>query len=82
MGINIKLPIGLLFLILGILLTIFGLATISDPGMYAKSLGININLWTGLAMMVVALVLLGSLFFERKALKRALKDEVRKKSEE
>ena len=75
MGVNIKLPIGLMFLILGILLTVYGLTTISDTGLYAKSLGINVNLWTGLAMLVVALVLLGSLLFERKAVKKALKKD-------
>ena len=52
MGIDIKVPIGLLFTILGILLTIFGLATASQTELYIKSLNININLWVGIAMIV------------------------------
>ncbi len=51
MGIDIKIPIGLMFSILGILLTIYGFTTMSDNTMYVKSLGININLWSGVAMM-------------------------------
>jgi hypothetical protein len=50
MGLDIKLPIGLMFVILGILLLIFGIATNTNPVLYQKSLGININLWVGLAM--------------------------------
>jgi hypothetical protein len=51
MGIDIKIPIGLLFGLLGILLTIFGLITSSDQAIYVKSLNININLWVGMAML-------------------------------
>ncbi len=47
---DIRIPIGLLFVILGIILTVFGFATISDTELYARSLGRNINLWTGLLM--------------------------------
>ena len=47
MGLDIKVPIGLMFTILGLLLTIFGLATASNAEMYQRSLDININLWTG-----------------------------------
>jgi len=52
MGIDIKIPIGLMFAIIGLLLTIFGLATIGDEELYRRSLDININLWTGIAMLV------------------------------
>jgi len=57
MGVDIKLPIGLMFTILGIILTIYGLFTNGDP-MYARSLGININLWSGLSMLVFGGVML------------------------
>jgi uncharacterized membrane protein len=64
MGIDVKLPIGLMFAILGLLLTIYGLFTISNPEMYHKSFGININLWLGLAMLVFGVILL--LFVKKK----------------
>jgi hypothetical protein len=48
---DIRLPLGLLFAVLGALLAGFGLTTISSR-MYAEhSLGINVNLWSGLAML-------------------------------
>ena len=60
MGLDIKVPIGLMFTILGLLLTIFGLATAGDAEMYQRSLEININLWTGLAMLALGLVMLAT----------------------
>lgn len=58
MGLDIKIPIGLMFAILGVMLTIFGIATGSDVELYQKSLGININLWTGLFMLVFGVFML------------------------
>jgi len=49
---DIRIPIGLLFAILGFILFAFGLFTMNDAELYARSLGKNINLWTGLAMVV------------------------------
>ena len=51
MGLDIKIPIGLMFTVLGIILTIFGLATNGET-MYALSLNANINLWSGLFMLI------------------------------
>jgi hypothetical protein len=56
MGLDIRLPIGLMFLILGVMLTIFGV--VGDKAMYARSLGININLWWGIVMAIFGLVML------------------------
>jgi hypothetical protein len=58
MGIDIKLPIGIMFSVFGILLTIYGLFTISDVAMYQKSFGININLYSGLLMLVFGTAML------------------------
>jgi uncharacterized membrane protein YidH (DUF202 family) len=58
MGIDIKFPIGLMFVILGSVLTIYGFVTRTDPEMYRKSLDININLWTGIAMLIFGLFML------------------------
>ena len=60
MGLDIKVPIGLMFTILGLLLTIFGLATASNAEMYQRSLDININLWTGAVMLVIGIVMLAT----------------------
>jgi uncharacterized membrane protein HdeD (DUF308 family) len=58
MGLDIKIPIGLLFTILGLLLTIHGILTFSNTTIYTKSLGINVNLWTGLVMIVFGILML------------------------
>lgn len=53
MGLDIRLPIGLLFVTLGLMLVGYGL--VADPALYARSLGYNVNLTWG-----VALVLFGA----------------------
>ena len=58
MGLDIKIPIGLMFSILGLLLVIFGLATGSNADIYQKSMGINVNLWTGILMLVFGILML------------------------
>ncbi len=52
MGLDIKIPIGLMFSMLGVILTVHGIVTGGNTEMYEQSLGHNINLWSGLAMMV------------------------------
>jgi len=52
MDMDIRIPIGLLFLILGAILTVLGIFTMNDTELYARSLGRNINLWTGLLMLI------------------------------
>jgi len=49
-----------MFTILGLLLTIFGLATGGDEELYRRSLDININLWTGLVMFGVGVFMLAT----------------------
>jgi hypothetical protein len=50
MDLDIRSPIGLLFVALGGLLVAYGLA--SDPAIYAAhSLGLNVNLGWGLALL-------------------------------
>ncbi len=48
MSLDIRLPIGLMFAVLGALLTLFGL--VSDKAIYQRSLDININLLWGLCL--------------------------------
>jgi len=52
---DIRLPLGLLFLIFGAALAIFGLA--GDPAIYERSLGVNVNLWWGTVMFGFGLVM-------------------------
>ena len=52
MGLDIKIPIGLMFSIFGLILTILGLITADDTAMYEQSLGYNINLLSGGVMLV------------------------------
>jgi hypothetical protein len=56
MGLDIRLPIGLMFAILGVLLAGFGL--VSDKAIYQRSLGININLIWGTIMIAFSAILL------------------------
>jgi hypothetical protein len=52
MGLDIRWPIGLMFSLVGLLLTIFGFATKGDAEMYQRSLGININLIWGIILLL------------------------------
>jgi hypothetical protein len=52
MGLDIRWPIGLMFSLIGVLLTLFGLLTNSDAEVYKCSLGINVNLYWGLLLLV------------------------------
>lgn len=52
MGLDLRWPIGLMFSLIGVMLTITGLVTGSDADMYKRSLGININLIWGVVLLV------------------------------
>jgi len=56
MGLDIRLPIGIMFSILGTLLTVYGL--VSDESIYQRSLNININLWWGIVIFGFGLMML------------------------
>lgn len=51
-NLDLRYPIGMLFLLLGSILAIFGLVTRADTVMYAQSGGVNINLAWGVVMVV------------------------------
>ena len=57
-GLDVRLPIGGLFVVLGLLIGGYGLATAGDAAHYAKSLSVNVNLWWGLVMLAFGLILL------------------------
>jgi hypothetical protein len=53
---DLRLPIGLLFVLLGLLIGGYGL--VSDPAIYSASLGINVNLRWGIVMLAFGLSML------------------------
>ena len=61
--VDIRIPIGLMFSILGVLITGFGIFTFSNAEMYERSLGINVNIIMGILMLVFGLIML---FLSRK----------------
>jgi hypothetical protein len=56
MTLDIRLPIGLLFAIVGALLTLYGLLGPTATGQ--RTLGINVNLWWGLVLLLFGAVML------------------------
>lgn len=58
MGLDLRWPIGLMFSLIGAMLTITGLITNSDAERYKRSLGININLWWGLVLLAFGVFML------------------------
>jgi hypothetical protein len=56
MQFDLRLPIGILFTIYGILLAVYGL--LGNKEQYARSLGINVNLGWGVVMLVFGSIML------------------------
>jgi len=56
MGIDIRLPIGVLFTLLGVLLCAFG--ALGNSAIYQRSLGVNINLYWGVVLLVFGIIML------------------------
>lgn len=56
MKLDLRLPIGLMFTIFGVILTAYGL--LSAATVYQVSLGINVNFWWGLVLLAFGIVML------------------------
>jgi len=56
--VDIRIPIGLMFTIIGLIITILGLFTLSDSAMYQKSLGVNVNIIMGAVMLIFGIFML------------------------
>jgi len=56
MKLDVRWPIGLMFTVVGAMLVVFGL--VSDKAIYEQSLGINVNLWWGLVLLVFGVMML------------------------
>jgi hypothetical protein len=61
MGLDIRLPIGIIFTIYGAVLIIYG--AVADPAIFVNSLGVNIDIWWGAAMLLFGLFM-GTLAFK------------------
>ena len=55
---DIKIPIGLMFSVFGVILLVYGFFTRNDAELYQKSLSHNVNLWMGALMLVFGGVML------------------------
>src|SRR4051812_19155316 len=56
MRLDIRIPIGLMFAVIGAMLAVFGLF-FSNRVIYERSLGININLWWGVILFCFGVVM-------------------------
>lgn len=57
MSLDLRIPMGLMFTLTGLILTLFGLFTNGNSELYSKSLGINANLWWGVVMLIFGLTM-------------------------
>ena len=70
MGLDIRLPIGGFFALIGIVLAAYGV--LGDSSIYQRSLGINVNTIWGLLLVVFGAAML---FFGRRATARKGRNE-------
>jgi len=66
MGLDIRLPIGLMFSIIGALMSIYGLISGSNKELYERSLNININLIWGVFLLAFGVWMLSMALKARK----------------
>jgi hypothetical protein len=51
MNLDLRIPLGMMFSFTGAILAIWGIQTNHNTALYARSLGINANLWWGLVLL-------------------------------
>ena len=56
MNFDLRLPVGLMFTVFGLVLT--GVGLFGGPALVQQSLGINMNLWWGLFQLVFGVLML------------------------
>jgi multisubunit Na+/H+ antiporter MnhG subunit len=57
MGLDIRIPLGMIFLIIGGIMSVFGLISRGNADLYVRSLGVNLNLTWGLIMFLFGLIM-------------------------
>jgi multisubunit Na+/H+ antiporter MnhG subunit len=62
MGLDIRIPLGLIFILIGGVMTIFGLFT-QNSAIYDRSMGVNLNMGWGGIMLIFGAVMF---FFGRR----------------
>ena len=78
-GLDLRLPIGALFTVLGVVVAGYGLATRGDVARYAPSGSVNINLWWGLVMLMFGVAMLLASRSRRRARgRKAVRDAARR----
>jgi hypothetical protein len=70
MGLDIRLPLGLLFVVTGGLMTVYGLFT-HGSAIYEKSLGIDINLVWGIVLSLFGAAILLLAYLDRRRIATA-----------
>ncbi len=70
MGLDIRLPLGLLFLVTGGMMAVYGLFT-HGSAIYQKSLGIDINLVWGVVLSLFGLTMLLLAYLDRRRIAAA-----------
>ena len=66
MGFDIRMPIGMLFSLFGILLIGYGAATRGSAMYEEHSLGVNMNVWWGGVLLAFGLAMIGLTRLRRK----------------
>jgi hypothetical protein len=56
--VDARIAVGMFFTLTGTILAAFGLSTRDQMNVYARSLGIDANLWWGLALLVFGILML------------------------
>ena len=67
-GLDVRVPIGGLFTVLGLMLSGYGLVVGSGSASLSAGSATNVNLWWGLVMLVFGLLLLFGSFLARRRL--------------
>jgi len=59
MQLDVRLPMGIMFFIIGLILVVYGLVTAwTNAAMYDRSLGYNVNIWWGLFLTAFGVLML------------------------
>ena len=57
MGLDIRIPLGLIFMITGGMISIYGFVTRHSAVVYARSMEVNLNLGWGVVMLAFGLIM-------------------------
>jgi hypothetical protein len=72
LNVDARIAVGMFFTLTGTILAAFGVSTRDRMDVYAKSMGIDANLWWGLVLLVFGIVMLA---FGRRGQARMEKDQ-------